>query len=201
MINIYFLNRKLSIIPTVSDYKYEEANTLICGSEEIKEFVLKFEDEKDYSLALIFSDEPKKILKEIKKNFKFIKAAGGIVRNSKEEILIIERLGKNDLPKGKVEKDEDVEVAAQREIAEECGITNLKLIGEFTPTYHTYWLKENFILKKTYWFNYNYSGNELPIPQTEEDITVVKWVNPEYLPIIKQNTYSSIIEVLDQVYL
>ena len=53
------------------------------------------------------------------KNFTVIEASGGIVQNSSKELLFIERLGKWDLPKGKIEKNETPAEAAIREVEEE----------------------------------------------------------------------------------
>src|SRR5690606_23008426 len=60
--------------------------------------------------------------KQIKASVNVIKAAGGLVENSKSEYLFIKRLGKWDLPKGKVEEGEKMKEAAVREVEEECGI-------------------------------------------------------------------------------
>ena len=52
--------------------------------------------------------------------FKFIVAAGRKVFNKKNELLVIYRLNKWDLPKGKLEKGEDISNCAIREVEEEC---------------------------------------------------------------------------------
>ena len=43
--------------------------------------------------------------------FKVVEAAGGVVSNKNGEILFIRRMGKWDLPKGKIEKGESLEQA------------------------------------------------------------------------------------------
>ena len=48
--------------------------------------------------------------------FTYIRAAGGLVFNDANELLMIVRRGKWDLPKGKVEAGEDVVTAALREV-------------------------------------------------------------------------------------
>src|ERR1041385_2734909 len=50
--------------------------------------------------------------KAVFKKFTLIIAAGGLVLNEKDELLIIFRRGKWDLPKGKVDKGESVEDCA-----------------------------------------------------------------------------------------
>ena len=69
-----------------------------------------------------------------------------------DQVLMIYRLGKWDLPKGKLKSDEDQAAGALREVEEE---TNIKLeLGEELPsTWHSYAYKGNKMLKKTSWFS------------------------------------------------
>lgn len=114
--------------------------------------------------------------------FKKIDAAGGIVTNLEHKILFIHRLGKWDLPKGKIEPGESREVAAVREVEEECGIFDLQLKDFINSTYHIYTDRDGKkILKTTYWFEMFYAGTETPIPQIEEGINEVGWKNEEQI--------------------
>ena len=54
----------------------------------------------------IISESLEEVWNQFKNYFKLIQAAGGIVRNPKDEYLFIYRLGKWDLPKGKMEEGE-----------------------------------------------------------------------------------------------
>ena len=135
--------------------------------------------------------------KEFQKYFKIIRAAGGIVSNKNNEKLFIYRLDKWDLPKGKIEKGEEIKTAAIREIEEECGITDLTILKQLQDTYHVYSFKDQLILKQTYWFELTsrYSG-EL-VPQLEEDITKVEWLTDADIENkVLANTYASIKELL-----
>src|SRR5690606_14096302 len=96
----------------------------------------------------IYYHNLEKLWKEFKKYFHYLEAAGGIVKNKNNEILFIHRLDKWDLPKGKVEAGETTESAALREVEEECGINNLKLLGFLTQTYHIYF-QDDIKLKAT----------------------------------------------------
>lgn len=61
------------------------------------------------------------------------KSAGGVVKNSKGEILVVNQWGKSwSLPKGHIDDGEDMVSAAKREIYEESGIKeeNLEFIKE-----------------------------------------------------------------------
>ena len=135
------------------------------------------------------------IWKEFCTSFKRIDAAGGVVRNNKGEILVIKRNGIWDLPKGKLDKGEDFETAALREVSEECGINNLILESKIISTYHTYDLDSKEILKKTEWFSMLYKGEETPVPQISENISSVMWLNPDEISYISGNTYRSLMEV------
>lgn len=127
--------------------------------------------------------------------YKNIFAAGGVVLNEKDEMLWIYRLNKWDLPKGKMEKGENREDTAVREVEEECGISGLIITQSLPTTYHMYYHKE-YILKITYWFEMLYTGNEELIAQKEEGITEVKWINKTALEEIKQNTYANILQLI-----
>jgi len=132
--------------------------------------------------------------------FKLVEAAGGIVINNKKEFLLIYRKGKWDLPKGKIEKGETVEVAAIREVEEECGISGLSIVKQLPATYHVYVQDKKTILKPTYWFEMKTSFAGTLIPQEQEGITKVEWVKKENISALLPNAYESIGEVMS-VYL
>ena len=106
-------------------------------------------------------------------------------------------MGKWDLPKGKVEKGEEIKVAAIREVEEECGISEINLLDELPATYHTYYHKGKDILKKTHWFKMQYNGNSITVPQLEEGITAVEWIAPNNIQKVVDNTYASVVDVLE----
>ncbi|MDA9312490.1 NUDIX domain-containing protein [Vicingaceae bacterium] len=128
--------------------------------------------------------------------FSLISAAGGKVQNSLGELLFIYRLGKWDLPKGKMEAGETPEQSALREVEEECGIKNLKLGSQLPNTYHVYVQNEERILKTTYWFIMDYAGNEQLTPQKEEAIEKALWVSTSDLSEQLANTYKSLVDLI-----
>lgn len=144
----------------------------------------------------VFLGNEKELWERFISGYKLLEAAGGVVRNTESEILFIWRLGKWDLPKGKIEKGESKKEAATREVEEECGISDLQIIRELTPTYHTYELKGKKILKRTYWFEMLTESKETLTPQIEEHIEKVVWVSPDDISEQLANTYNSIREVL-----
>jgi 8-oxo-dGTP pyrophosphatase MutT (NUDIX family) len=130
------------------------------------------------------------------KDFDKVEAAGGIVRR-KKRLLFIKRHGIWDIPKGKLEENEDVEVCAVREIEEECGIIGPVIQGDLGVTYHTYSYHGIQTIKKTYWYYLSYKGPKELVPQTEEGIEKVKWYKFCELEKIRENTYETIKEVID----
>jgi ADP-ribose pyrophosphatase YjhB (NUDIX family) len=127
--------------------------------------------------------------------FKVIEAGGGLIKNDKNEHLFIFRHDKWDLPKGKLNKKESPEQGAVRECEEECGLTDIKLGNLLVHTYHIYLYKNNWALKKTWWYNMHSNQTKL-VPQLEEHITKVEWISNADMPGILTNTYSNIKDVL-----
>lgn len=130
--------------------------------------------------------------------FKYIEAAGGIVRNEKQEYLFIKRLGIWDLPKGKLHKKEPVHEGALREVTEETGLSELIITRQLSSTFHIYTdRKGKEVLKKTYWFEMMCTEDQPLVPQLEEDITEVRWFSQEDLHLAMANTYTSLRSLLE----
>jgi 8-oxo-dGTP pyrophosphatase MutT (NUDIX family) len=131
-----------------------------------------------------------------KDNRLLIEAAGGLVKNEKGELLFMFRKGKWDLPKGKLDPGETMEDCALREVREETGLVQLELKNFLLITEHEYTERGEFILKKSHWYLMEAASHQLLIPQTEEDISELRWVRPADFKIVLTNTYPSIVEVL-----
>jgi 8-oxo-dGTP pyrophosphatase MutT (NUDIX family) len=130
------------------------------------------------------------------KKFTFIQAAGGIVQNENGELLLIFRRGKWDLPKGKLDKGESLEDCAVREVEEETGLKQVKLVEPLLITYHTYHEGTKFILKESHWYSLKVSGRQELVPQKEEDILETKWVAADALEPYLKNSFPSVVDVL-----
>jgi 8-oxo-dGTP pyrophosphatase MutT (NUDIX family) len=128
----------------------------------------------------------------------FIKAAGGLVVNEKDEVLFMFRRGKWDLPKGKLDPGETLEECALREVMEETGVVELILKKFLLVTRHDYEERGKWISKESHWYLMKTTSDQPLIPQTEEDITELKWVGVTELKTIIRNTYPSIVEVLTE---
>ncbi len=126
----------------------------------------------------VFGEDIDGIWAEFRSLFRIIEAAGGVVNNPDGETLFIRRLGKWDLPKGKMEKGESREESAVREIEEETGLRDVELVRFINTTFHIYVERNgDKVLKCTHWFEMNFSGEDTSKPQTEEGITEVAWKN------------------------
>ncbi len=197
MYEIFFYNRKIIL---TNDFNLLENKNIFFDKKVIfneknyslQKIISDFEKNTSVNSMCIFSENLEKLFEIFLNNFEIIEAAGGLVFNKKNQFLAIFRFGKWDLPKGKKENDEKNEETAIREIEEECGISNLKIIGNLKTVYHTYKLNEKFILKITYWFKVFYGDNEKLIPQKEEDILDVKWINFSDKNFFIKNTYNSL---------
>lgn len=158
------------------------------------------------SNVILFHPNVEKLFLDVISHFKCIEAAGGVVKNRKEEILLIHRRGSWDLPKGKIEKKESKEQTAVREVEEETGLPQVKIIRPVyfkklanKATYHSYYIGDVLAMKVSHWFEMktNFEGNL--IPQSEEDIEQAIWVKQEDLQEYYGNMYLSIIDVLSNV--
>ncbi|MCX6181489.1 MAG: NUDIX domain-containing protein [Bacteroidetes bacterium] len=191
-----FINGKPLIF---SPQRFSTLNLLEVSGEESKKKLLTIIEKMevdDVSTGFeIVSVDVEKLWQEFKTLYKPIAAAGGVVKKS-GKILVIYRLGKWDLPKGKMEEGETIEQSALREVEEECGITGLKIVDKLPEIFHTYDIKGQRILKTTYWFEMTTDFEGEFKPQTEEDISVVKWVGKEDMKEVLENTYLSLEELL-----
>lgn len=143
-------------------------------------------------VSLKFEVEDKdKIKNKIKSSLSVIKAAGGIVINQENKILMMKRLGYWDLPKGKADLGEKSKETASREVEEECGIKVI-VNDKICTTWHTYLLKGNLVIKQTKWFSMDLLNDKKMKPQTEEGIEELKWMTKDEVKKALEKSYSSI---------
>jgi 8-oxo-dGTP pyrophosphatase MutT (NUDIX family) len=152
----------------------------------------------DGSLLLIHKN-PEEIWGKIRQLFVYIEAAGGLVKNKKNEYLFIYKKGRWDLPKGKIDKDETPPKAAIREICEETGLKKVKITTSITSTYHIFRMRDNKLaLKKTYWFLCSNEGSENLVCEKEENIEKAEWISNPNLEVILNQSYGSIVDVFSE---
>jgi 8-oxo-dGTP pyrophosphatase MutT (NUDIX family) len=131
---------------------------------------------------------------------KIIVAAGGLVFNEKDELLMIFRRGFWDLPKGKLDKGETIEHCALREVQEETGLKQIELKGLVGITKHEYFdeYQHREVVKEAHWYEMKSNSNETLIPQTEEDILEIKWVKKEELKTYLDKSYANIVLIVNR---
>ena len=168
-------------------------------------FLYSMEQSNSAKSILLIHPDIKYLKKKFHSYFQTIKAAGGVVLNEKNELLIIYRRGKWDLPKGKMDDGEEIEETAVREVMEETGLKQvqirkrLDLYGtDQKGTLHTYIEKGSRIIKLTCWFEMKTDQPGELVPEEREGITEVKWVSPEYLQPFLQDTYRSLLDVFSK---
>lgn len=151
----------------------------------------------NFNQGVIYNENLDELKSAFFEHFTVIQAAGGLIRNNNDEILLIFRRGKWDLPKGKLDEGESLEDCAVREVGEETGVKQIELGEKVAVTYHSYMERGTLILKESHWFKMKAPGSEPLVPQTEEDITEILWAKIENLSEYKANTFPAIIELLD----
>lgn len=140
--------------------------------------------------------ETETLFNDFSKCFHVIDAAGGLVKSKDGHYLFIKRFGIWDLPKGKLEKNENPRQGAVREVMEETGLSSLSLLDELPPTYHIYFRNDKRILKKTYWYSMIAPGEQLLSPQLAEDITEATWLPVSRAQNALKASYRSLRETL-----
>jgi 8-oxo-dGTP pyrophosphatase MutT (NUDIX family) len=170
-----------------------------CTVAEIKEWFKSFLNN-DLNEVFLLHPEPGWFFLLFQSIFLPVPAAGGVVI-SENRLLFIFRRGKWDLPKGKIDEGETPEKAAMREVMEETGIQGHRITRPLASTFHIYQspypdTKGQWIFKETFWFEMNYQGTNAGIPQTEENITEIKWLSGNELDAVLNNTYGSLKDII-----
>lgn len=198
MAQIYkiYMNQSLLILADFSPAWEGPLQTIGLQEIDLKNLFIESTKEKQQKVYLCIHPEIEQAFKGLLQKIRVIKAAGGLVENGNGEYLFIHRLGKWDLPKGKVEENEKVRDASVREVEEECGIKIDYLGPKITTTYHTYCMRDKFILKQTKWYKMGVNKKPKLTPQTEEDIQQAIWLPVSELNKVRKNTYPLILDLI-----
>jgi ADP-ribose pyrophosphatase YjhB (NUDIX family) len=195
------------------NYVIDAAAEAITQAKFINHIWIKNATDKDFDLILEFlnSKVPTNVLSVyitvedygtvkayLKNSFKIVKAAGGLIRK-KEKFLMIYRMKKWDLPKGKKEKGENSRQTAVREVAEECNVS-VKIGRKLCTTWHTYTMNKKAMLKKTKWYVMDSIDDTHMRPAAVEDIEEARWMNPKEVYHALEHSYKSISYVFEQYY-
>jgi putative (di)nucleoside polyphosphate hydrolase len=144
---------------------------------------------------------------------------GIVLMNSENKIFVGKRIDnpKNywQMPQGGVNKNENLYIAAKRELAEETGVTSIKLINELDE-WLSYELPKNLLGKiwkgkyrgqKQKWFVMKFIGNneEININTKNPEFLDWKWIDASELTNVAVNfkieVYSKIKEKLKSINL
>jgi len=203
MYKIYFDNKPLFLVREINkelqELMHREKTVFIddFNSHSVNAMIHKMESA-PIQTGICLHENIDALLKAFKQQLQLIVAAGGLVYNPRKEILLIHRRGKWDLPKGKLDDEEELEICAEREIKEETGLQELHLEKPLAITYHTYHQFGKHILKESHWYLFTSPGQASFLPQLEEDIDKCEWVAAEQLPSYMENTHASVIDVVTQ---
>jgi 8-oxo-dGTP pyrophosphatase MutT (NUDIX family) len=202
MFKIYFNNKPLFITNQITkeleEYLHHEETVFIdeFNLHTVKAMIHEMDMAKIHA-GVFLHDDAEAILKAFKKKLVLIKAAGGLVHTGDNDLLLIFRRGKWDLPKGKLDDNEKIEACAVREINEETGLTNVQIEQTLCVTYHTYHQDGKHILKESHWFLMKAQKQNNLVPQLEEGIEKCEWVPVDQLASYMENTHASILDVVN----
>jgi 8-oxo-dGTP pyrophosphatase MutT (NUDIX family) len=161
----------------------------------IKQYLDLLDKSREIESVVLYDDDLDALWADFQSCFKILEAAGGYVLNTEKHLLVFYRRGSWDMPKGKIDPGETPEIAAIREVQEETGLVQVQLQDFLCDTWHTYEQKGQRILKKTWWYKMQTSDTVL-IPQTEEDIEKILWVEPSAWLASETAVYGSIRDVI-----
>jgi 8-oxo-dGTP pyrophosphatase MutT (NUDIX family) len=186
---IFFTDKALILTDTPVEV---EGAVRLPSSELSKANVLKIFETTN---SIIVCDEAIEAVKErFFGEFKYVLAAGGVVRNERGESLMIYRNHRWDLPKGHVDGEESDEECAVREIAEETGVEGAKIVRFLCNTLHSFDVYGVWEIKRTAWYELEADTTETK-PQAEEGISCAKWCSEEEVAENLKATYPTIREV------
>ncbi|WP_395633011.1 NUDIX hydrolase [Flavobacterium sp.] len=189
MYKVFVNNKPLFLTNEVA--KETDFQLFLLESVDIEQVIVKMFQNKIQKAYLYYPDE-KAILKKVKEKIPVCKAGGGLVYNKAGDVLFIFRNGKWDLPKGGIEKGEEIEDTAIREVEEETGVTNLKITHKLQKTYHVFKRGGKYKLKVTHWYEMRTDFTGTPKPQANEGIEKVAWLGPEEIKKALKNSYENI---------
>ena len=189
MYKVFVNDKPLFLTNEIS--KETDFQLFLLESIDIEQLIIKMFQNKIQKASLYYPDE-KVILKKLKEKIPVCKAGGGLVFNKKGEVLFILRNGKWDLPKGGIERDEEIADTAMREVEEETGVDKLEITRKLQKTYHIFKRNGKYKLKITHWFEMQTNFEGTPFPQANEGIEKAVWLNPEQIKEALKNSYENI---------
>ncbi|MEQ9404445.1 MAG: NUDIX hydrolase [Cyclobacteriaceae bacterium] len=182
----------------VPDSLVDDVLIMNASFEQIDKLLKLMTDKKLKDVHSIFISSRKKdeLVDYLKSKFKVVKAAGGVVEKD-GKLLLIYRKKKWDLPKGKLDKDETIEECAVREVQEETGV-QVMIEKKIESVWHTYIQNRKYVLKKTHWYAMKCINDKDMMPQANEGIKKVEWMDMEEVRNSLKDSYRSIRYVVQE---
>ena len=190
MYKVFFNRKPIFLITKIIEQDIN--NPMLHLRYSSSENIIKALKSKKVKSLFLYHSNQEKLWRNLLKKFPIVQAAGGLVINSKSEYLFIFRNKKWDLPKGGIEKKENIKDAALREVNEETGVEDIEIIKPLPMTYHFFKRNGVFRLKKTFWYLMKTEFDGKFKPQLIEGITKVEWKLEEELNEIFKNSYENI---------
>ena len=190
MYKVFFNRKPIFLITKIIDQDIN--NPMLHLRYSSSENIIKALKSKKVKSLFLYHSNQEKLWRNLLKKFPIVQAAGGLVINSRSEYLFIFRNNKWDLPKGGIEKKENIKDAALREVNEETGVEDIEIIKPLPMTYHFFKRNGVFKLKKTFWYLMKTEFDGKFKPQLIEGITKVEWKLEEELNEIFKNSYENI---------
>ena len=187
-----FFNQKL-ILLTTDIIPPKEDSPFFYVKFTNKKFVVQMLKSKKVKMLYLYHSKEDKLWYYFLNMLKLIEAAGGLVRNLKtNHFLFIFRNKKWDLPKGRINKNEEVQKAAIREVEEETGVENLSITKPLNTTFHIFKRNRKYRLKKTFWYLMETDYNGELTPETKEGIEKAIWIEKKLIVSLRSEMYHNI---------
>ncbi|MDB4015922.1 NUDIX domain-containing protein [Flavobacteriaceae bacterium] len=189
-----FLNQK-PIFLTTELVPQTDRNPLMFIKFSSPENIVKALKSKKTECLYLYHQKEDKLWMHFLRHFPIVEAAGGLVRHQDGRFLFIYRNEKWDLPKGRIEKNEPIRIAAVREVEEETGVDGLEIVKPLIETLHVFNRNGKYKLKKTFWFEMKTASTITLTPQLNEGIEQAVWVFEKEIPYKFENAYENIKQV------
>lgn len=199
MYKVFIYNKELFVISNTDRVRFlGSISSVYDGHKNFSLWFDKFLKSPDKQ-AVVYAFNPMDVLDFLKKDgLRCIKAAGGIILNKQNEVLLIKRRGKWDLPKGKMDPGETHRETALREVEEECGVKCEILPKDIYVTYHTYKDKEKDVIKETFWYPMICENYDVLVPQLDEGITKLDFFDFATADEKLMNSFGNIVKLWAQ---
>ena len=189
-----FFNQKPIFLTTELVLQTDRTPVLFIKFSSPENIVKALKSKKTDCLYLYHQKEDK-LWMHFLRHFPIVEAAGGLVRHQDGRFLFIYRNDKWDLPKGRIEKNEPIRIAAVREVEEETGVDGLEIVKPLIETFHIFNRNGKYKLKKTFWFEMKTASTVNLIPQLNEGIEQAVWIFEKEIPHKFENAYENIKQV------